>query len=242
MGRASKARTRDVYDDERRGMRPGAAALFVVAVGFGTAIVWNAFFGSHQPRSMESLLAEIPAGATTSVVVNAPAKPQAKTITIKYDSDVEDIQRELLATGHYRGLVDGVMGNRTLIAIKQYQKDNGLAADGQATKALIEHIRFTRKVAQASEQTGSLPQKASAPPPKKTNDAADARLRILDVQLRLSRLGYDTGENDGTFGDGTRAAILQFELDHGLDMEGRIGKAFLAALKKAEQNRSASAQ
>ncbi len=55
----------------------------------------------------------------------APTKPTT-SITIKYDPLVEDVQRELLATGHYRGLVDGVAGKQTLLAIKSYQQDNQL--------------------------------------------------------------------------------------------------------------------
>jgi len=162
MARARK-KTPDVYEDERRGLRPGSALLLLVALGFGSAIVWNAFNGSHQPRSLENLLAEIPEGATTSIVVPAPQHAVPKTITIKYDPAVEDIQRELMATGQYRGLVDGVMGAQTMLAIKQFQEENGLVVDGRASPELLEKIRFTRKVQQAANQTGSVDPAVTVP-------------------------------------------------------------------------------
>ncbi len=242
MGRA-KRKTPDVYEDERRGLRPGSAFLMLVALGFGGAIVWNAFSGAHQGRSMGSLLSEIPEGASTSVVVPAPQHVAPKTITITYDPAVEDIQRELLATGHYHGLVDGVMGTQTMLAIKQYQKDSGLAIDGRATRELLEHVRFTRKVEQASNQTGSL-DAAPATQAKPVQTAArpdDSRLKVLDVQMRLMQLGYQP-ENTGVAGESTRAAILQFELDNGLAMDGVINTEFLAALKAVEAEQDVAAQ
>lgn len=246
MGRASSRKKRDIYDDgdggRRKGLRPGASLMSLIAIGLGSAIVWNAFHGQHQPRSMESLLAEVPDGASTSIVVPAPGKA-SRTITIKYDPEVEDVQRELLATGHYRGLVDGVMGNQTAVAIRLYQNDNALAPDGKLTPGLLDHIRFLRKVASAAEQSGSIaPVNAIAPlqkpAPRKTDDG---RVRILDVQMRLQRLGYVTVPTDGRESAALRAAILQFELDRGLAMEGRIDAAFLSALKSAEAGQSLAA-
>lgn len=247
MGRASRAKKRDVYDDggddRRRAFRPGASFMSLIAIGLGSAIVWNAFHGQHQSRSMESLLAEVPDGASTSIVVPAPGKA-SRTVTIKYDPQVEDVQRELLATGHYRGLVDGVMGNQTAVAIRQYQNDNALAPDGKLTPGLLDHIRFLRKVASAAEQSGSIAPQATGAPLKKSSPPKvdDGRVRILDVQMRLKRLSYETVPTDGYESAALRAAILQFEMDQGLAMEGKIDEGFLAALKDAEAGRSLAVQ
>ncbi|MBK8770917.1 MAG: peptidoglycan-binding protein [Rhizobiales bacterium] len=251
MGRSSKARVRDVLDEREGGVSPGAAALAVFAMGLGGMIVWNAFFGAHDQAATSKFVTRIPKGATTYVEVAAPAKPTT-SITITYDPQVEDVQRELLATGHYRGLVDGVTGKQTVIAIKSYQRDNQLPITGQVTKNLLEHIRYTRKVAAASEFTGSVaPEKLAEPQPLKRAVAnqqvqpapaaaaapapkPQGLARVRDVQQKLRKLGYDIGAVTGEPDDATRAAILKFEMDFGLSMDGSISKELVAALKVAE--------
>lgn len=252
MGRSSKARVRDVLDEHEGGVSPGAAALAVFAIGLGGMIVWNAFYGIHEQAGANGLLTRIPKGASTYVEVPAPSKATT-SITIKYDPMVEDVQRELLATGHYRGLVDGVAGKQTAIAIKSYQRDNQLPLTGEVSRTLIEHIRYTRKVAAASEFTGSVSQMepASAAPVRKTpavrqTAAIAPRLqgspRVRDVQLKLRKLGYGIPAITGETDDDTRSAILKFEMDFGLNMDGAISKELLAALKVADAARSAARQ
>lgn len=269
MGRSSKARGREVLDEHEGGVSPGAAALSVFAVALGGMIVWNAFYGVHEEGHVSRFVTRVPKGATTYVEVPAPAKPST-SITIKYDPLVEDVQRELLATGHYRGLVDGVAGKQTSIAIKSYQQDNQLPVTGEVTRALIEHIRYTRKVAAASEFTGSVtPAETQVPegpapedvvvqldPPPQAAKPQAAKpqavkpliakpqgiARIRDAQMKLRRLGYDVPVVTGTLDDETRAAILKFELDFGLSMDGELTRELLAALKVAEAARTASVQ
>lgn len=264
MGRSSKARGREVPDEHEGRVSPGAAALSVFAVALGGMIVWNAFYGVHEEGHVSRFVTRVPKGATTYVEVPAPAKPST-SITIKYDPLVEDVQRELLATGHYRGLVDGVAGKQTSIAIKSYQQDNQLPVTGEVTRALIEHIRYTRKVAAASEFTGSVTPAATqvpeGPAPEDVVVEPDPPLqavkpqiakpqiakpqglaRIRDAQMKLRRLGYDVPVVTGTLDDETRAAILKFELDFGLSMDGELTRELLAALKVAEAARTASAQ
>lgn len=55
---------------------------------------------------------------------------------------VADIQQELTRHGYLpQGSADGAMGPRTRTAIQEYQRAQGLLADGQATSALLEHMR-----------------------------------------------------------------------------------------------------
>jgi len=49
-----------------------------------------------------------------------------------YGSAVREIQTRLKNWGYYNGEVDGIYGSRTTAAVKQFQKNNGLAADGIA--------------------------------------------------------------------------------------------------------------
>lgn len=50
------------------------------------------------------------------------------------DSVVVRVQERLTRSGYYRGAIDGVMGPRTVYAIRAYERNHGLRADG-----LIDH-------------------------------------------------------------------------------------------------------
>jgi membrane-bound lytic murein transglycosylase B len=67
----------------------------------------------------------------------APASPAvgADPITVK------NIQYALGRLGYDAGTADGSLGPRTRAAIERYQRDNGLAADGQPSARLWEHLR-----------------------------------------------------------------------------------------------------
>jgi len=73
-----------------------------------------------------------PAGAKQAA---RPAGPQADRAT------VSDLQARLKGLGYDPGPADGQMGPKTRAAIRAYQKDEGLKADGQVTASLLEHIK-----------------------------------------------------------------------------------------------------
>ncbi len=56
---------------------------------------------------------------------------------------VTEVQRELDRLGYDAGPTDGIMGDRTRRAIRQYQDDAGLYRDGRATPELLERLRKT---------------------------------------------------------------------------------------------------
>lgn len=57
---------------------------------------------------------------------------------------------------------------------------------------------------------------------------------VLTAQRRLAELGYYTGGIDGQYGPGTASAVKQFQAQHGLDADGKIGIATSALLFSAE--------
>ncbi len=224
---------RDVIDDDERTLKPTSMLMITSAIILGAMIVYNALATNN---------AKLPSlHATTRMQVTVPGQA-TNTVVFKYDADVEDLQRELLATGHYIGMVDGVMGQRTQIAIRSYQHDNNLEETGKPSVELINHIRYTRKIKAAAEFTGSVdPAPAAqtdAPLFVPTNNQAVAvkptkQQQVLRVQMTLANLGYDPGEPTGTLDEETRAAILKFQMDNGLAMEGEVDAGLLAALGKS---------
>jgi membrane-bound lytic murein transglycosylase B len=53
----------------------------------------------------------------------------------------------------------------------------------------------------------------------------------VDMQKRLTRMGYDCGSVDGVFGPMTRAAIRGFQTSRGLKVDGIPSKALLAMMR-----------
>ena len=56
---------------------------------------------------------------------------------------------------------------------------------------------------------------------------------VSDLQRRLLALCYDCGKVDGYFGTLTRAAVIAFQRDHGLETDGIVGTLTRAALDDA---------
>lgn len=57
---------------------------------------------------------------------------------------------------------------------------------------------------------------------------------VQALQSRLQELGYFAGRVDGQFGDRTRAAVQAFQADHGLGVDGVVGRQTWPALDGAQ--------
>ena len=126
-----------------------------------------------------------------------------------------EIQRQLSALGFDTGVADGLWGAKTRTAIKSWQRANRQTQTGYVTAAQVKLIR---------QQAGS-----SAPTPGTDNEAALeesllelTRTERVDLQRRLTRLGYDTLRTDGSFGPGTRRAIAEWQADGGEPATGYL--------------------
>ncbi len=247
MGRILAKRQKQVIA-EQPGWRARVlgVALPCFAVALAGMTTFNAFFGHGSLGRSGDI--------TASLSPSTKQDASQRTLVLKYDETVEDVQRELLAAGFFVGLVDGVDGPQTHVAVENYQRANQIDVTGQVTPALLEHIRYTKKLTQAAKFTGSIspapdaaksntpaPAVAPVPVPKPAPVAAASQPGgFIELQNRLARLGYDPGTRSGQLDEATRSAILIFEMDHNLAMDGKVSKAFLNALKQAEAQLAAS--
>lgn len=209
-------------------MKPLSFVLLLGATILSGMIIYNAL--AHQ-TGRARLATTLPIGATTHMDVAVAADPN-NTVVLKYDPLVEETQRELLATGIYQGLVDGVIGQRTKQAVQRYQQINGLQVTGEVSQDLINHIKFTRKVEAAANFTGSVEPAAikTVAEIKPVVDMSSRTLKIKNVQVALAGLGYDINTLDGQLNEETHAAILKFEMDNGLAMDGTVDANLMGAL------------
>lgn len=80
------------------------------------------------------------------------AKNIAEVLPTK-DSRIGDVQKQLQKLGFYKGAVDGIRGDKTISAIKRFQAEHGLVADGKAGPMTIDAL--DKEVAKAGVSRGN---------------------------------------------------------------------------------------
>lgn len=225
---------KDVLEEGGLQLRPLSILALLATAILSVAILYNAFLGqvdgAGRPRFVAS---QETAGAASTRVDVIASNSRTATIVLKYDPRVEEVQRALLATGNYRGMVDGVAGKNTRMAIAAYQKSAGLRVNGEVSNELIEHLRYTQQLAAAAEFTASVEK-------LQTNPGEVAALR--QVQTGLAELGYAPGEITGDLTSATIQAIIQFEKDRGLPRKGAVTSALLEEISKMSGDSAISAE
>ncbi len=122
-------------------------------------------------------------------------------------AEVRQVQTKLKQWGYYAGPVDGVFGAGTYRAVVQFQRKNGLTADGKVGPG-------TRKAMGISV----------------TAVAAKADATVRAAQQKLKQWGYYEGTVDGIYGPRTGDAIKRFQRKNGLTADGVIGTQTKKAL------------
>jgi peptidoglycan hydrolase-like protein with peptidoglycan-binding domain len=125
------------------------------------------------------------------------------------------IQKQLTALGYDTGVADGLWGSKTRTAIAAWQRAIKRTATGYVTAAQVKLI---------GSQAGTVePEPDDVSVPALEESLLDlTRSERVDMQVRLTRLGYDTARTDGTFGPGTRRAIAAWQGDEGLAVTGYL--------------------
>ncbi len=140
-------------------------------------------------------------------------EPVANAIRIGDKSDqIEMWQQALLDLGYLVIRPDGTYGKLTAQAVKRFQEDNGLVADGNL-----------------SVSTLSLLAGGDADPHAFT--AGDRGDDVKTIQRLLYRLGYlKSSQITGNYRETTTAAVEDFQIRNGLAMDGEVGPETLKKL------------
>ena len=137
---------------------------------------------------------------------------------------VSQLQTDLKQLGYYYAEITGNFGEKTEAAVKEFQKRNGLSADGVAGTNTLAAI-----AAAVEKAGGSVSGSGSVSGLKLGSTGKE----VGDLQENLTTLGYYYGDITNHFGTMTQAAVMKFQKSRGLTQDGVAGKTTLAAIASA---------
>ena len=138
-------------------------------------------------------------------------------------AQVEEVQRLLIAKNFLTGEADGDFGEATETALKNFQRENGLDADGICGEETLKLLRGEKKSTTAKTSDMKL---------------GDSGESVSEIQGILIQLAYMEGTADGIFGAMTEDAIKQFQKDNNLIVDGICGEETYHLLKNSSTKSS----
>ena len=148
-------------------------------------------------------------------------------------ADVTAVQQKLKELGFYSGSMDGVYGTGSIAAVKKFQQQNGLTADG-----LVGSRTYTALMSASTGSSSNSGSDNSSSSSDSTSgqDYAEGTLsygssgtEVKKMQQALKALGYNVSA-DGSYGALTQMAVTQFQKRNGLTADGVAGSATLKLL------------
>ena len=153
--------------------------------------------------------------------------------------EVLKLQQNLTKLGLYTGTISGHYGSITEAAVMNFQRKNGLSADGIAGAKTLAKIEEKVNGSSSSSSSGSSSSSSSS----SSNAAANSSNGLLKygvrsdavrtLQQNLKTLGYYDGSVTGNFGRLTKEAVYNFQKRNGLTRDGVAGNKTLIALYSA---------
>ncbi len=159
--------------------------------------------------------------------------------TIKLDSkgsEVKKAQQLLIANGYSCGAAgaDGDFGAATYNAVKKFQADNGLEADGIVGAKTWEALLKTEQTKPEQTEPDKEPEKEPEEPTTPTGSTCTVELPIIKqgdkgftvvaVQVLLNKNNFGVKYTDGDFGPETLAKVKAFQKAKGLTADGIVGR------------------
>ncbi|MBR3742397.1 MAG: peptidoglycan-binding protein [Clostridia bacterium] len=147
-------------------------------------------------------------------------------------NDVANAQMRLKSAGYYFGSADGVFGKDTKDAVIRLQKDYNLKQDGiigPQTWAVIKSLNVSN-----AEPTVVDNNKTAVGAYTYKLQRGSRGPQVTKLQQQLITLGYlAEGEDDGKFGPITAWALMLFQQDEGINVDGIAGYQTFVSLNEA---------
>ena len=219
--------------------------------------------GIAGPRTLASLSDAGTGGASSASGSTEAAQPSAGggADVLKLDSageSVRTLQLNLRTLGYYDGTVTGRYGKLTKEAVRLFQRDHDLTADGVAgprTLAAIqgalaggEEGKTPAPTVTATPAPGTTHAPTAMPAPQAGTTVPLSAVEKLNTEVFLRRtsrsghvtrlqkalkaLGFFTESATGYFGSATEEAVIAYQKARGLAADGVAGRATLTAINK----------
>lgn len=160
-----------------------------------------------------------------------PAVAWAKEATATYaqplsSQAVQEVQGRLHSLGYYSGTVDGAWGPSTRAALERFQRSKNLAVTGELNQATVTAMGLDpdRLLARGYEP------RAASPAERQAAVAPVGPQTTMAVQRELRRRGFYHGAVDGVWGQGTQAALQDFERSRRLAVTTKPSRDALVAM------------
>lgn len=163
---------------------------------------------------------------------------------------VRMLQENLTLLDYYSGSITGSYGRLTKEAVRKFQRDHDLSADGVAGPRTFKKLsqllagdqaQETPNVTLPGEQAQSSAEKVSLSDVDLLNTEWTLRRTsrsgyVKRLQKALAALGYDPGSADGRFGEKTEKAVKLYQSVRGLSSDGVAGRATLRQINEDIRN------
>ena len=184
--------------------------------------------GVAGPDTLRALYSANAARTKTAAATNAVE-------TLEFGSEgaaVTKLQQKLKELGYLAGFVDGKFGVETQAAVIAFQKNNNLTADGKAGTATQNKLysgtanKATGNAVNINgNNQGGRDTKGIASTGYETLARGSEGYEVRRLQDRLKALGYAPGYSDGKYGATTEAAVMAFQSNNNLTVDGKAGPA-----------------
>lgn len=190
-----------------------------------------------QLATLQAQMASLSSSSGGSTAASAPT-PAPSTVTfVSYlrpgseGDEVLALQNVLKAQGYFDHEPTGYYGDLTVDAVVSFQQAKGLDAlgvVGPATRLALNALSSSPAVLGASTSASS----DSSYVFTSFLELGDRGDEVVQLQKKLSRLGFFSEEATGYFGSITEEAVKAFQIAHEIDARGWVGPATRAALNQ----------
>ncbi len=215
-----------------------SVALFSTMAGIVADNALNRQGGAHPHPMLATRLGEatrMAAVAEAAPVPTARAEPREPVIgndpRILPFPQVREAQALLAEQGYYESEIDGRPGQATDLAIRAFQRAQGLKIDGMATPLLLTQLRNAANPLPPLADD-PIAQLAAGVDPGATgavSASGDPDL-VRQIQAKLAEARVADLKADGILGERTRAAIRTFQALESLEVTGEPSPEVLSRL------------
>ena len=191
--------------------------------------------GIAGTKTLSALAALVTGSTASSGSTTGTATGSSGTLTLNSTGEaVRALQENLHILGYYNSSITGHYGKLTKEAVRQFQKKNGLTADGVAGTRTLNKIYSLLADGGSADTSGSVSGPSTTPDPATVllNKGSSGEI-VRQLQENLHTLGFYDGVISGNYGNLTKEAVRQFQKEHDLTADGVAGPRTLA--KVAEE-------